>query len=148
MKSEIWNLKYELWNVKSGIWNMESEIWNMTFEIWNLKGDRTRNMKPGKENREYETRNIQLAGSTQVANKHLVRVTLGYFFVMYMYGSFRSSCIWQFSGRLLHIFFAFSSTIYISSALDHGINRSINRFTRLIKSISAIATWPCSYVVN
>jgi hypothetical protein len=42
-----------------------------------MKGDKTRYVKPGKEDHEYETRNIKLGNSTQVANKHLVRVTLG-----------------------------------------------------------------------
>ena len=62
MKYEIRNLKYESWNLKA--------------EIRNLKGGKTRNIKPGKEDQEYESRNIKLGGSTQVANKHLVRVML------------------------------------------------------------------------
>ena len=85
-------------------------------------------MKPGIYNQRVQPKwqtNIQLGSRRAI------------FFDMYMYGSFRLSCIWQFSGRLLHHFFSFSSIIYIFSALDHGINRSINRLNRLIESISA-----------
>ena len=56
---------------------MKPEIWILKSEIRNLKGDKTRNIKPGKEDQEYETRNIKLGNAIQVANKHLVRVTLG-----------------------------------------------------------------------
>ena len=53
---------------------MEYEIWNLRSEIGNeIKAG----IKPGKEGREYETRNIKVGGSTQVANKLPDKVTLG-----------------------------------------------------------------------
>ena len=35
----------------------------MKYEIRNLKGDKTGNIKPGKEDQDSETRNIKLGGS-------------------------------------------------------------------------------------
>ena len=68
MKFEIGNLKSEFWNLKV--------IWNIQYEIWNMKGDETKKIKTAQEDQEYETGNIKLGNSTQVANKHLVSVTL------------------------------------------------------------------------
>ena len=42
-----------------------------------MKSEIGKEIKPGISNQERKTRNIKLGGSTQVVNKHLVRVMLG-----------------------------------------------------------------------
>ena len=51
---------------------MESKICNLESEISNLEGDKTKNIKPGKEDQAYETRNrgFTLSGTQTPSQGH------------------------------------------------------------------------------
>lgn len=65
----------EIGNLRPGIWNLKSQI--RILKVRNMKGDKTGDIKPRKKYQKYETNHIKLRGFTHVANKHLVKVTLG-----------------------------------------------------------------------